>query len=251
MNQMSTVDDKNFALPKIRGTFSARIIQEIGTGSTKRKVVQSFLYYGEENDNSEIILRPLNDSHIPSGPEQIISKDELLESFTPEVELYTNSVFPAMKELGKTLAKADRQRQLGNIFTAEMEYNKALNIDENNIRANFGIGLCYLERNEEAKALDIFNRLISLDAAFGKEHKHLFNDFGISLRKNKMFSEAIEFYSRALNFSSDDENLFFNIARSFCELGKIKESREYLEKCLAINPDFTPGKKLSAFLNKK
>ncbi|WP_085101303.1 tetratricopeptide repeat protein [Desulfovibrio gilichinskyi] len=250
---MSTTDATQLTSTKIRGAFSAKSIQEIGTGTTKRKVVQTFLYYAEENDKGDIILRVLNENHVPSGPEQIINKDELLESFTPEMELYTKSVFPAMRELGKRLAKADRQRQLGNVFTAEMNYNEALTFDVNSIRANFGIGLCYLERNEEAKASDIFKRLISLDAAFEKKHKHLFNTFGISLRKNKMYNEAVAFYSKALNFSydADDENLFFNIARSLSELGNKNDACEYLNKCLTINPDFIEGKKLKTFLSKK
>ncbi len=251
MNKMSTIDSTQLTVPKIRGAFSAKSMQEIGTGTTKRRVVQTFLYYAEENDKGDIIIRTLNDKHVPSGPEQIINKDELLESFTPEMELYTKSVFPAMRELGKSLAKADRQRQLGNVFTAEMKYNEALAFDENSIRANFGIGLCYLERNEEAKALDIFNRLISLDAAFEDKHKHLFNAFGISLRKNNLFREAVDFYCKALNYSSDDENLFFNIARSLAELGNKNDAREYLNKCFAINPDFPEGKKLKTFLSKK
>lgn len=237
--------------PRIRGAFSTRIVQEIGTGTTKRKVVQSFLYYAEEEENGDISLQALNENNVPSGEALTISKEELLESFTPELELYTSEVFPAMKELSKTLAKADRQRQLGNTFTAEVEYGKALNLDEENIRANFGIGLCYLSRNEDEKAVDIFNRLVKLDAAFEKQHKHLFNDFGISLRKNHMFEEAIEFYKRAIGLTDDDENLFFNIARCLFELGKRKECLIYIDKCLNLNPGSQPAIKLKKHISKK
>ncbi len=237
--------------PKIKGAFSTKVIQEIGTGTTKRKVVQSFIYFAEETDNGEIALRPLNENNVPSGEEQIISKEELLESFSPELELYTTSVFPAMQELSRALAKADRQRQSGNTFTAEMEYGKALNIDEDNIRANFGIGLCYLTRKEDEKAGDIFNRLVKLDAAFEKEHKHLFNDFGISLRKSKMFEEAVQFYTRAVSLTDNDENLYFNLARCLYEDGRKKESLKNAEKCLEINPASKPAKKLVNYLNKK
>ncbi len=238
-------------MPKIKGTFSTKLIQEIGTGTTKRKVIQSFLYFAEEKDNGEVGLRVLNDNDVPSGEEQIISKEELLESFTPEVELYTSTVFPAIQKLNKTLAKADRQRQEGNTFTAEMEYGKALNIDEENIRANFGIGLCYLDRNEAEKATDVFSRLIDLDAAFERRHKHLFNDFGISLRKNKMFDKAVNFYSRALGLTDDDENLYFNIARCLYEKGDRKGALKNAEKCLEINPDSAPAMKLKKYLKKK
>ncbi|NDV22644.1 lipopolysaccharide assembly protein LapB [Desulfovibrio sp. JC022] len=238
-------------LPKIKGTFSTKLIQEIGTGTTKRKVIQSFLYFAEEKDNGEVGLRVLNENNVPTGEEQIISKEELLESFTPEVELYTSTVFPAIQKLNKSLAKADRQRKEGNTFTAEMEYGKALNIDEENIRANFGIGLCYLDRNEAEKATDIFSRLIDLDAAFESEHKHLFNDFGISLRKNKMFDKAVNFYSRAVGLTNDDENLYFNIARCLYEKNDLKEALKNAEKCLEINPDSNPAKKLKNYLSKK
>ncbi|MFW5499660.1 MULTISPECIES: tetratricopeptide repeat protein [unclassified Maridesulfovibrio] len=239
------------SMPKIKGTFSTKLIQEIGTGTTKRKVIQSFLYFAEEKDNGEVGLRVLNENDVPSGEEQIISKEELLESFTPEVELYTSTVFPAIQKLKKTLAKADRHRKEGNTFTAEMEYGKALSIDEDNIRANFGIGLCYLDRNEADKATDVFSRLIDLDAAFEQEHKHLFNDFGISLRKNKMFDEAVNFYSRALGLTDDDENLYFNIARCLYEKGDRKGALKNAEKCLGINPKSAPAMKLKRYLKKK
>ncbi|WP_320174626.1 tetratricopeptide repeat protein [Maridesulfovibrio sp.] len=238
-------------MPKIKGTFSTKLIQEIGTGTTKRKVIQSFLYYAEEKDNGEVGLRVLNENDVPTGEEQIISKEELLESFTPEVELYTSKVFPAIQKLNKALAKADRQRQQGNTFTAEMEYGKALSIDEDNIRANFGIGLCYLDRNEADKAADVFSRLIGLNAAFEREHKHLFNDFGISLRKNKMFDEAVNFYSRAVGLTDDDENIYFNIARCLYEKGDRKGALKNAEKCLGINPESIPAMKLKKYLTKK
>lgn len=242
--------DSTPSMPKIKGTFSTKLIQEIGTGTTKKKVIQSFLYFAEEKENREVGLRVLNEKNIPSGEEQIISKEELLESFTPEVELYTSTVFPAIQKLNKTLAKADRQRMQGNTFTAEVEYDKALSIDEENIRANFGIGLCYLERNEAEKAADIFSRLIDLDAAFESEHKHLFNDFGISLRKNKMFDKAVNFYSRAVGLTDNDENLYFNIARCLYEKGDLKDALKNTEKCLEINPASKPAKKLKNYLTK-
>lgn len=246
MNKLSQMDKQ----PKIRGAFSTKVIQEIGTGTTKRKVVQSFMYFAEETEKGEIALRPLNENNVPSGEEEVISKEELLESFTPELELYTATVFPAIQKLNKALAKADRQRQSGNTFTAEMEYGKALNIDEDNIRANFGIGLCYLTRQEDEKAGDIFNRLVKLDAAFEKEHKHLFNDFGISLRKNKMFDEAVLFYTRAVSLTENDENLYFNLARCLYEDGRKKEALKNAEKCLGINPNSNPAQKLVNHITK-
>jgi tetratricopeptide (TPR) repeat protein len=243
--------ENNEAAPIIRGAFSTRVVSYIGTGTTKKKAIQTFLYYGEENEDGDISLRPLNAQKVPQGDEQIVSKDELLDSFSPELELYTNEVFPAMKKLGKILAKADRQRQLGNTFTAEMEYDRALDIDECNIRANFGIGLCYLKRQDYDKAQDIFKRIVGLNAAFQKKHKHLFNEFGISLRKSGMYSEAVEYYERALEFTDSDENLYFNLARAHAENGNYKNALTFVRKSLILDPDHESSLKLEKFLNYK
>lgn len=237
--------------PKIRGAFSTRVVSLIGTGTTKRKTVQTFLYYGEENEDGDISLRPLNNQNVPQGDEQIVSKEELLDSFSPELDLYTNEVFPAMRKLGKILAKADRQRQLGNTYTAEVEYDKALDIDEENIRANFGIGLCYMKRQDLKKAKDIFNKIVGLKAAFQDKHKHLFNEFGISLRKSGLYKEAVEYYERALEFTDSDENLYFNLARAHAENGNRKQAMTHVRKSLIIDPDHESSLKLEKYLVKK
>ena len=58
-----------------------------------------------------------------------------------------------------------------------------------------------------------FARLVSMDAPFAPEHKHMFNDFGINLRKSKMIPQAIEYYSKAIALSPEDEHLRYNLAR--------------------------------------
>ena len=117
--------------------------------------------------------------------------DELIAKFSPEPEFYLNSVFPKMQELQRDIEHGDAHRENGETFAAEYEYSRALKVDEENVRANFGIGLTYLERGDNAKAEDIFHRLVKLDATFEPEHKHLFNEFGINLRKSKMLTESM------------------------------------------------------------
>ena len=51
------------------------------------------------------------------------------------------------------------------------------------------------------------------------EHKHLFNEFGIALRKKGMFGEAIRYYHRAIELTRKDENIYLNLARAHFEKG--------------------------------
>jgi hypothetical protein len=60
---------------------------------------------------------------------------------------------------------------------------------------------------------------VGLEAAFAPEHKHLFNEFGISLRKSRMVDQSIEYSTRALALTSTDENLHYNVARAYFEKG--------------------------------
>jgi len=222
--------------PGIEGVFSNQEVRKVGTGTTTRKTIQKSYWYAVEQPEGDIELQPLNVNYVPSGPKKRISMEDFLQAFSPEPEFYLSNVLPKVKEINKTIARADRHRKNKEYFSAEMEYGNALRVDEDNIRANFGLGITYLERGENSKAEDILGRLVKLDGAFEAEHKHLFNDFGINLRKNGMYDQSIAYYSRALELSTHDENLYYNMARAY--LGK-KDADSALDcqlKGLEINP---------------
>lgn len=242
--------------PKIYGVFSVEVSTDVGTGTTKRKSVKRVLRFVEEiepdaEDTRLFQVQPLNTNNIPTGKKTVIPLEELVRDYTPEVEYYQTNVFPKMKELDSTLSRAEKKREEGAYYSAQFDYEKALEFDEENVRANFGLGLTYMARGETEKAADVFNRIVTLDAAFSPDHKHLFNEFGINLRKSKLHDQAVEYYSRALEMTTDDENLYYNIARAYYERGDRDECRENLEKALQLNPDFDSAQQFLDFLKKK
>lgn len=223
------------AKPQVKGVFSTQEIRKVGTGTTTRKTVQKTFWFVEQKGD-EVECQPLNPNYVPSGPKRKITMDELIAKFSPEPEFYQMSVFPKMRELEKTVIKGDAHREKGETFAAELEYGRALKVDEENVRANFGIGLTYMERGEKEKAENIFERLVKLENAFEPEHKHLFNEFGINLRKSKMLNQAVEYYRRALALSKEDENLHMNLARALLETKDIDGCLEHLFKALELAP---------------
>jgi len=236
---------------RIKGIFSTQAIQKVGTGTTTRRTIQKTYWFAEEDEGSVIELQPLNKNYIPSGPKRSIPFEELVEKFSPEPEFYVSTVYPRMRELNMVIQKGERHREKGEAFSAELEFGQALNVDEENIRANFGLGLTYLDRGEANKADDIFKRLVHLDAAFDKKHKHLFNEFGINLRKNKMLDQALDYYKRAEELAVRDDNLMFNVARTFFDKKQYDKTVEYLQKALALNPDHIESQKFLDFLQEK
>ena len=239
------------ARERINGVFSSQEVRKVGTGTTTRKTIQKTFWFCKELDDGQLEVQPLNPNYIPSGPKKTIAMEQFLTTFSPEPELYVSNVYPRMRELNRTIARADRHRENKEYFSAEMEYGQALRVDEENVRANFGLGITYLERGEASKAENIFERLVKLEAAFEDEHKHLFNEFGIKLRKNGMIDQAVEYYERAMDLATQDENLFYNMARAYLEKKDLARTLEYLLKSLAINPALEPAAKFLLWLVSK
>ena len=236
---------------RIKGVFSTQEIRKVGTGTTQRRTVYKGFYFIEQATDGTIECQPLNANYVPSGQKRKITMEELMEKFAPEPEFYLNSVYPKMRELQRTIDNAETHRAKGETFAAECEYSEALKVDEENVRANFGIGLTYLQRGESSKADDIFERLVKLDAAFEPEHKHMFNDFGINLRKARMYSQAVIYYTRALEMTTDDENLHINVARALFETKDIDGCVEHLLKALELAPQQEQAVKFLSWLVEK
>jgi tetratricopeptide (TPR) repeat protein len=236
---------------RIKGVFSSERVAKVGAGTTVRKTTQTMYWYVEEDENGVIWVQPLNPNYVPSGPKQEVPRDEFLEQYRPEPEFYTHKVYPNIRKLNQTIARAERHRANGETYSAEYEFTNALKIDEENIRANFGLGLTYLDRGDTERANDVFERLVKLDAAFEAEHKHLFNDFGINLRKNAMYDQAIRYYQRALELSPTDEHLHYNIARAYFAKADIHHTLEHLRQALTLNPNFSIAKKFLTYLKQQ
>ena len=95
---------------------------------------------------------------------------------------------------------------------------------------------------EKDKAKDIFVKISRIDAIFEEKNKHFFNDCAIQLRKQELYTEAIDYYNKSIELCSEDENLFFNLSRAYFENNVIKEAKEKIIKALKINPEFKEAK---------
>lgn len=222
---------------KIRGVFSSQTGSTVGTGTTTRQTVQKTYWYAVELESGALEVQPLNSSNVPSGPKLSVEREKFLSTYHPEPEHYTEVVLPSLKGMKDSVRRGEDHRNNAESYSAEYEFTHAVEVDEENVRANFGLGLTYLERGETGRAEDIFKRLVGIGATYDPEHKHLFNDFGISLRKNGMINQALEYYHKAEELSAGDENLCLNIARAYYEKGDFDNCLKYLKKALDINSD--------------
>ncbi len=233
----------------MRGVFSTESSHYLGFGSTRRRVRQQIFVLAEEQQDGDFSIQRLNRNFLPSGPIRSLSREKLLQDYVPEPAIYINKVIPIMRRMEDTVDRGDRHRERSELFSAEFEYQTALNLDEDHVRATFGLGLTYLERHETENAERVFRKLVRLEAAFRVEHKHLFNEFGIQMRKLGMYAQAMKYYARAYQLSKDDEHLIYNMARTLYEKGSAKVSRRFLEKALHMNPDFEECRQFLEYLD--
>ena len=240
----TAIPPKNGGVGRIKGVFTTTLKGVVGFGHTKKRTAQSIHVYVEEMEDGRFSIQPLNDNFVPSGAIECVSREELLNSYVPEPALYTERVLPAMNALTATIARGERHFQKGETFSAEFEFKNALRVDEENIRATFGLGLTYLERGDSEKGALVFKRLAKLKNPFQQQHKHLFNDFGIQLRKNKLYVQALKHYARAYKLCKTDEHLLYNIARTLYEKGNLQACERFCQKALKLKKNFVEARDL-------
>ncbi|WP_432737789.1 tetratricopeptide repeat protein [Maridesulfovibrio sp. FT414] len=220
-----------------RGVFSSRTGPGAGIGADQGDVQKSY-WFVEEIGDGKYEVQALNSSDMPSGPKLTIDRERFLANYQPEPEYYAYRVLPVLRKQCDRIVRGEGHRHKEEVYSAEYEFCEALEVDEDNVRANFGLGLTYLDRGELDRAEDVFKRLIRLQAIYAPEHKHLFNEFGISMRRNGMYDQALAYYHRAEELCMDDENLFLNISRAYFEKGDIEGCVDYLMKSLMLNEQF-------------
>ncbi|WP_461209204.1 tetratricopeptide repeat protein [Desulfocurvus sp. DL9XJH121] len=242
MNQAETPDA---IIPcPFQGVFSEMITKSVGFGGTKRNEKIKKFWFLERDKNGETFLRPLSRDYLPSGEREPADLAKAVATFFPEPDIYMSQVKPKLAQLERAVTQGDEHREKGELYSAEFSYNEALQIDEFHIRANFGLGLSYLGMGDQDRARHTFRRIVSLKGTFREEHKHLFNEFGIELRKSGMYEECLEYYQRALKLSRTDEHLFFNLARACYDNENMDQAMEFAAMALGLNPDFKEGQLL-------
>ncbi|MFP5223310.1 MAG: tetratricopeptide repeat protein [Acidobacteriota bacterium] len=222
----------------VRGVFATETTTSVGFGATKRRVKQTIYVYAEEAEDGMMACRSLSSEFIPQGNKRMVSREDLLKKFVPAPHIYLNKVLPALAALEQAVDSAERCRKEGQLFTAEFEFKNALRLDEDHIRASFGLGLTYLDRGDPDNADIVFRKLSRVEGASDPEYKHLFNEFGIKLRRNHMYHQALSHYGKALRLSPDDDHLRYNLARALFEKGRLRAALRSLDKALAVRPDF-------------
>ncbi len=240
---------------KISGYYIEEVKISLGTGATKRKTTGENIFLAEELPGGEVKLSLLNMAGRPTTITEMVDKEEFFKRCRPKPDFVPPD---KTKKLDKLKEKADRHASRGNLHLRKKEYNSAefefqssLKLDEEHVRANYGMVKLHLEKGEEDQAKEILDKLTSIEALFEDENKHIFNEFGIDLRRMKMFDQALDSYRKALEINDKDPVLNFNMARALIDKKQWVESLACLERALKLKKEFPEAQKLAQLLRAK
>ncbi len=121
---------------------------------------------------------------------------------------------------------------------------------ERSMRADFGMGLVFLRQGNPRKAMRIFE-VLPTESGLVERHKHMFTDFGISLRKSRLLDMALRHHLKAAELGGVDENAYHNVARIYYELGDMLNATRYLRKSLELNPSLDVSERFLRYIRRR
>jgi tetratricopeptide (TPR) repeat protein len=237
--------------------------------------------YRKVNTAAEII-RKLNESRthlrLSNLFSCIVTFREVLETFinsTDYIRADKAKVSDALNEFQRIISKSHQFRDLygavsfrDNDFATTFEFiGQLIKIKEDDIRSvllNREVGQSLnLDRLSEENRQKIL-KMVSL-AERGEQMSLIqmvaqnddlaslilsyYNESGISCRLGGDINRAIQEYKKALFIAPDDENLYYNLARAYIEIGNKEQAEDSIGMAMKLNPHFYEGLKLQAYIS--
>ncbi len=241
MNQLAK--GKSMAnLTQVLGIYSKNIKDHTGTGSTQQSR-ETKTYYYVLRAADEYNVQPLNMQNIPSGLFSALSRNEFIASFTPEISYYQDHPLPELELLKDSLSQGAEN------FSPASEHEKVQGLIKAFLLEPGKKDIELESPLTSARLIEIVDILSNQCEIFKEEQRQEFNSAAISLRKQELYEEAINFYSKALELS-EDENLHFNIARAYFEIGNNTEALMHLDKAIQLAPDLKTAHQFKKYIIK-
>jgi tetratricopeptide (TPR) repeat protein len=219
----------------------------VGVGSTAKPLVVENYYEVMDIDEDTVAVVMIDLADRPFGEPETMARDKL-KGFVHCPDYFQKKKDPKAAKVEKHVQIADRHLEKGEYYSAEFEYDQALTLNKDNLKANLGKGKTLFSMGRKEEARSIFNRLSSIKELFSKDNKHIFNEFGIELRKKALYEDAISTYEKAVSIDPDDEVLYYNLARVYYDLKRTDEVRTNLGRALEIKPGFKEATTFLALL---
>jgi len=155
----------------------------------------------------------------------------------PATQTAPPTVQPALSPeddlMNKYLATGDQFRNSGLPLKAIEQYEKALEIDEENPEVYQRLGYALIEAEDYERAVKTYRRWVELTPKDCHSHASL----GFAYLRQNLTDQAMGEYEKALELCPDDPNAFVNMGKAYREAGYLLEATEVFRRAIELNPD--------------
>ena len=116
---------------------------------------------------------------------------------------------------------------------AILEFNKALSVDSQNVKAYYNLGNVYYKKGLHQEAIDAYQQALMLQPNFAEAH----NNLGLVYDIEGKFYEAAQEYQRALKIKPSHLPAHINLGNIYRNQGSYKEAINHYKRALEIEPE--------------
>lgn len=227
---------------KVLGIYyqAAKYRDKTGAGESEHR--KGTFWFVSQCGEDSFEVRPLDADHIPGMMRKTVSRSQFLKNYTPELDYYQKKQLPFLESLQEKVRMGRRFFSFERLDDKEQAFCDALLDAPEDVEEDGGLKEVYADQERYTRLRMILDKLLNIDPDFREEQRHKFNEYGINLRKREQFNDAIRYYSKALEVNEGDENLHFNIARAYYDVGQKEQCREHLERALQLYPEMDEAK---------
>ena len=149
---------------------------------------------------------------------------------TPNNTRALSALGTVYRELGE---QSTNQQQQQNYYLLAIEnYQKSIDLYDENRDSHYNLGVIYLNTNQIEKAKEKFEITLKLD----ENNVNALNNLGVIYFRNQQYKIALEYFNRCLAINPDFQNANANLGAVYHNLGEYAKARKYYRIALELNP---------------
>ncbi len=219
---------------------------KLGVHETARTADSETYYEAQPMADGRVKLNLLDMNDQPTGLIEVVDMDELEAEYEFVPDFFATRKTPQQKAIEKQLAQGREHLDKKEFHSAEYEFDQVIRVDKRNLDAHLGKGEALIGLGDAESAREIFDKVAEFDELYEEKNKHIFNRFAITMREKGFYDQAETAYLRALAMDPKDENLYYNMARTYFDKGDLPQAAARLKQALQLNPDHAEARALLA-----
>lgn len=218
--------------PKFLGVYSGKSLVQSSDG----KRVKRF-YFVWDLGNACYAAQGLDNSFTPIEKPRLLSQAQLKANLKLEPGILAAPIStPDFRRIEAALSTKHVATELTDASIQELEKARRAKQVEADLRNNFDKALRALSRPRDRKgALAAITQIAESTEGIVPAHKHMFRDFGVSLRKKSLPELAVNCAQRVLELAPNDDHAHFNMARLLSHMGMYDEAEAHLLKAIKLD----------------